>query len=328
MAQWVFGGVPIFSSAGPSIAETRIERYNLSATIRIPDAERDSDEGSGSSSETSTSTNYASSISSGTGELADGESVDLPIIDLSDLAESESDSVSATLGYSPSVTVSADEPTDKTDFGSTWGPHVRTAADGKIHRNKTTYEVTQTYENPIVIKVFADTGPRSQVNIESETDSDIKAGNYTKVASDLTPGTDNRPPRGKFWARDLTLVHEQFHATDGQKFCKAAVDAAQKDLNTQTASSVDDVKALMRPIVKQIIDARAAGMTKPASEDRAYADGAKLYKARADKIKANGTAGKYTASIEPTPTPDEPGGSQLPTPGEQVPASAPASAPV
>ncbi len=40
-------------------------------------------------------------------------------------------------------------------------------------------------------------------------------------------------------------------------------------------------------------------MTKPASEDRAYKDGASKYKARADKIAALGRAGKYTAALEP-----------------------------
>ena len=294
ISRWVFGGVPSFSNTGLSTTETRVERYNLAATIRIPDAEHDSGESDEPSPESSQVGSVAPpSPQTSATDLADGETVDLPIIDIGDPAELEFDSISATLGYSPSVTVSPDEPKDKTDFGSTWGNHVRTAAGGKIHRNGSTFEVTQTYENPIVIRVFKDAGPRSQVNIESETDSDITASNYPTVASNLTPGTDNRPPRSMFWARDLTLVHEQFHATDGQKFCKDAVDAAQKDLNTKTATTMDEVKALMDPIVQQIINARATGMTKPASEDRAYADGAKLYKARADKITAQGKAGKY-----------------------------------
>jgi hypothetical protein len=224
-------------------------------------------------------------------ELADGESAELP-------------------------TYESTYP-DKTEFGNTWGNHVKTASGGKIHKNVSTYEVTLIYENPIVIRVFKDTGPHSQVNIESETDPDIKAGNYPKAVSDLTPNADNRSPRGQFWARDLTLVHEQFHATDGQKFCKDAVAAEQKALNTQTASSVAEVNTLLDPITNRIVQARGTGMAKPASEDRAYADGAKAYKARADKIAAQGKAGKYTASIEPSPGPDD--GTRLAS--EQAPAS-------
>jgi len=60
-----------------------------------------------------------------------------------------------------------------------------------------------------------------------------------------------------------------------------------------------EVNDLLKPIPDQIVKARAAGMTKPASEDRAYKDGAPLYKARADKISALGKAGKYTAALEP-----------------------------
>src|SRR5882757_2122854 len=171
LSQWVFGGVPSFSGAGSSITETRIDRYDLSVTIRIPEAEHDSGEGSAPSIESSQVGSVAVPSQSNATDLADGETVDLPNIDIGDPTGVEFDSISATLGYSPSVTVSGDEPKDKSDFGSTWGNHVRTAAGGKIHRNGSTFEVTQAYENPIVIRVYKDAGPHSQVNIESETDS-------------------------------------------------------------------------------------------------------------------------------------------------------------
>lgn len=309
-----FGQIPVFSmpvqtqrasadadAACPELGEERrarssaverirrTDRFPLTASIRAVAPEHDSgEEGSPD-------------------EMAD-LTIELPIYESWLPEEREGDTIDATLGYSPSVSVSPDEPGDKTDFGTTWGNHVRTAPGGKIHFNSKAkrYEVTQTFENPIVIKVFKDTGPRNQTNIESETDPDIKRGNYSAVAADLKPGKDDRSPRGAYWARDLTLVHEQFHATDGQTFCNAAVASEQAALNQATASSIDEVKDLMRPITGRIISARGTGMTKPASEDRAYAAGSAAYKARADAILATGKAGKYTASIEaPVPNTEE-----------------------
>ncbi|MBJ7596624.1 MAG: hypothetical protein DLM67_00505 [Candidatus Nephthysia bennettiae] len=226
------------------------------------------------------------------------EDMELPVYESSYPAEGDADrTISSNLTYSPSVTVLPDEPKKKDEFGFTWGNHVRTAPGGKIHPTPTTYEVTQTYENPITIKVFADKGPRDQLNIESDQDADITKTNYPKVASDLTPDGGGVPPRTKFWARDLTLIHEHFHATDGQKFCKDELASISKSLNGKTAASMDDVKALLGPIVDQLIKAREAGMV--GGEERAYKAGAAAYKDRADKVKSTGKAGKY-ASLEPS----------------------------
>jgi len=101
--------------------------------------------------------------------LEDGETADLPGYASSYPPDGETDSISANFTYSPSVAVSPDEPKDPTDFGTTWGNHIRTSG-GKIHKEPGRFEVTLTYENPIVIKVYKDTGPRNQINIESETD--------------------------------------------------------------------------------------------------------------------------------------------------------------
>jgi hypothetical protein len=224
------------------------------------------------------------------------EDVELPVMESSYPAEGDFDrTIVSNLTYSPTVTVLPDEPKRKDEFGFTWGNHIRTAPGGRIHPTPTTYEVTQTYENPITIKVYADKGPHDQVNISSEDDSDITKANFPKVASDLTPRGDGIPPRTRFWARDLTLIHENFHATDGQKFCRDELASISKSLNTKTAASMDDVNALLRPVADQMVKAREAGMV--GGEERAYKAGAPGYKDRADKIKAAGTAGKY-ASLE------------------------------
>jgi len=276
---------------------TWTNRYRLSATIPTPVGERDAD-GTKSGETSITKTFEAPKPVASAREFADGETAELPVFFSSYPENADADSISATLTYSPSVAVSPDEPKSKDDFGFTWGNHVRTSG-GRIHKEPGRFEVEVTYENPIVIKVYKDTGPHDQTNIESENDPDIESGNFAKVASDLTPGKDNRPPRTKFWARDLTLAHEQFHAKDGQKFCKDAVAAEQAALNKQTASTKNDVNDLLKLIPDRIIAARAKGMEKPASEDRAYADGAPAYKGRADKISAMGKAGKYANKAKP-----------------------------
>jgi hypothetical protein len=232
------------------------------------------------------------------------EDIELPIYESSYPAEGEADrSISSNLTYSPSVKVLPDEPKKKDEFGFTWGNHIRTAQGGKIHPTATTFEVTQTYENPITIKVYADKGPHDQLNVESDQDSDITKANYPKVASDLTPDGGGVPPRTGFWARDLTLIHENFHATDGQKFCRDELASISKSLNSKTAASMGDVQALLSPITDQLVKAREAGMV--GGEDRAYKAGAPAYKDRADKIKATGKAGKY-ASLEPSEGGTEP----------------------
>jgi hypothetical protein len=273
--------------------ETRTwtERYRFSAAIRMSPAECDADVTAEGHPWPPPMTPQPEP-EPGLEDLAEGESAELPVFTSSYPPDPDADAISASLTYSPSVTVSPDEPKSKTDFGYTWGNHIRTSG-GRISRRSGTFYVTLTYENPIVIKVYKDTGPRGQVDIDGENDSDIHAGNYPQVAKDLTPGMDDRPPRQQFWARDLTLVHEQFHATDGQKFCKAAVATEEAALNRQSAADMDEVKQLLKDIPDRIIQARAAGMTPPGSEDRAYADGAPAYKARADAIKARGVAGKY-----------------------------------
>jgi hypothetical protein len=290
---FAFEGISIFPVDADTIVST--ERYQFSTTIRLPRRERDSGGPTPDAPTGQVATGEPESIGE---ELAEGQTGELRVFTSSYPEDPDTDSVVGNLTYSPSVTVSPDEPKDKKDFGSTWGNHIRTAKGGRIHRGTAGFEVTLTYENPIVIRVFKDAGPRGQTNIESDTDPNIKAGNYPKVASDLTPGPRDVPPRGQFWSRDLTLIHEGFHAKDGKKFCGDAVAAEQAALSKQTASTVAEVNALLKPIPDRVIAARAKGMAPPGNEDRAYADGAAAYRSRADKIRARGKAGKYTASLD------------------------------
>lgn len=207
----------------------------------------------------------------------------------------EADKVAGQLGYTTSVSQEQGDPTDKTEFGFTWGYHIKVADGGKIHYDKpsSTWQVSVTYDNPVKFRVYTSAGPRNQKDIQGPNDPQINRGNFPTVAADLTPGADGRPPRNQFWSRDLTIVHEQFHVVDGQGLCRQAVSSEQAQLNQQQATSMDDVQALLRPIPGRIIKAREAGM-KNGGEDRAYAAGKAGYQTRADAIRANGRANKYT----------------------------------
>lgn len=206
----------------------------------------------------------------------------------------DADKVASQLGYTTSASQEQGDPTDKTEFGFTWGYHIKTAPGGKIHYDKpsSTWQVSATYDNPVKFRVYTSAGPRNQVNIEGPDDPQIKKGNFPQVATDLTPGSDGRPPRNQFWSRDLTIAHEQFHVVDGQNICRQAVAGEQAQLDQQQAASMDEVQALLKPIPGRIITTREAGM-KAGGEDRAYAAGKAAYQSRADAIRANGKANKY-----------------------------------
>jgi hypothetical protein len=164
------------------------------------------------------------------------------------------------------------------------------------------YDVTATVENPITFNVSS--GGRT--NVASANDAALTHANFPTAASDLTPDMgdlNGRPPRTQFWAEDLTIIHERFHATEGSGFARTGVTNAQTWLNAQTATSIADVNALVAQVPGKVIATRQAAMTFPGREQRAYAAGAPAYKARADAITAKGTAGKYPGAPAP-PAPD------------------------
>src|SRR5262249_681581 len=128
--------------------------------------------------------------------------------------------------------------------------------------------------------------------------------NYPTVVSDLTPDmTDlnGRPPRTTFWAEDLCIKHERFHADEDVVHGRAGVVAAQAWLNTKTASSVAQVNTLLGAVPGRVAATVSAAMSFPGREERAYGDGAPLYLARANAIKAKGDAGQYPGAPATAP---------------------------
>jgi hypothetical protein len=156
-----------------------------------------------------------------------------------------------------------------------------------------TYTVAGTIEHKITWGVHPTTD--NETDISSETDPDITKTNYPDVVKDLTPNMSSsggRPPRNAFWAKDLTEIHELFHADDVQKRGPDATTTAVNWLKTKTAASVGDVTALVNQIPDRVVQTIAAAMGEP-GEVRAYGKGAAAYTARAGAIEKKGKAGEY-----------------------------------
>jgi hypothetical protein len=136
-----------------------------------------------------------------------------------------------------------------------------------------------------------------KTDVSSETDPDITKDNYTTVVSDLTPDMNKLngyPPRTEFWAEDLTIRHELFHARECQQFGQAGVAAAEKWLNGESGISPGWVDALVTHVPTKVYGVIDDGVAVPAVEERAYGDGAAAYIARVEAIKKRGDSEGYT----------------------------------
>ncbi|HMG73694.1 MAG TPA: hypothetical protein VK582_09345 [Pyrinomonadaceae bacterium] len=222
-------------------------------------------------------------------EPEDGETVQLPDIVMPATAVIEqTDPIASALTYNSSITQSGAKPSP---FGATL-PYTHALSGISVTLTAGTYQVAATVDNPITFQVDGGTRP----DISSDTDADITKTNYPTVVSDLTPNlTDlkGRPPRNSFWAEDLTIKHENFHATEDVKYGGSGTTLAQNWLNTQTAGSVAAVNALLGQVPAKVAATVSAAMAYPGREERAYDDGAPSYQARADAIKKKGDAAGY-----------------------------------
>lgn len=202
------------------------------------------------------------------------------------------------LSLTSKATEEATDPDKKEDFGLTTFS-VLPLSHIKIARAKGAFSVKAVVEMTIKIQVRASKGPDGQTDIESDADPAINRDNYTAVAWDLAPYHNN--PKGPspcthFWARDLTLKHERFHATEDEKFAREGTSQTQSWLNHQTAKDSDAVTSLLNQAPDMVNRYVMSNMAE--REQRAYANGAAEYQARADAIKAKGDSGKY---LPPSP---------------------------
>lgn len=249
-----------------------------------------------------------------TREPKEGETVrfsTLPAIEV----PAQWDAIRTTLTYDPAINPIR-PPANPTKFGQT---------DTRIKVNKSSgrsengaFLVELVIENVITFWVAGGT----KKNIASDADPNITQGNYPTVVSDLTPaptavhtgGLDllkNQPPRSLFWAEDLTIKHEGFHADENEKFGREGAIAARDWLNGQTAQTLDQVEALVGRVAPMVAQRIAAAMAPPGVEQRAYDDGAAAYAARARAIKTKGDTRGY---VPRPPVPQAPGSPPAETP--------------
>lgn len=217
----------------------------------------------------------------------DAKEISLPDISMS--VESQADDVDAIaskIRYSATVNKGG----APSAFGVTrWGNFKITGI--KVKLKNAVYKVGFKLKNPIVFNVAS--GGRE--NISSKNDADLTNANYPTASTDLTPRMGvqgGKPLRSQFWAKDLTLRHERFHSRERKRLNKAGAADAQTWLNTQVATTEEEVKTLIEQVPDKVIESSQAAVgSLDEKESRAYGDGAPSYQARADAIKKKGDKG-------------------------------------
>jgi hypothetical protein len=291
-------------------------RHNLSATVRRVRPQSDSTGDNAEQREPSAQQEMQEQQSPAvapertTRESKDGETVyftEVPPV----AAGASEDSISSNLTYTSPVT-KVNPPQSPGQFGKTQ-PIIAVNRSSATTENKV-FKVELVIDNKI--SYWVDSGNRT--DIASDSDPRITQTNYSTVVSDLTPSPTavknattnlykNQPPRTQFWAEDLTLKHERFHAAEDVKFGKQGAIIGHDWLNTQTASKMDDIGPMLHTVAKKVAAKIDQEMAVPGSENRAYDDGAPDYTARATAIKTKGDAIGYAAKPPAAPqTPNSP----------------------
>ncbi len=221
--------------------------------------------------------------------------VSLPDIEVRDFQDVElCDAITPWLSYSGTIAQGGAPPTG---FGVTRpGPMNVTGITVRKVPVIGWWYVSATVTQQIQWQVRAVTGPSGQVNVTGTFDPAITSANWRTVSDDLTPDMSDlngRPPRTQYWAKDLTEMHEQFHANDRKTRAPAALRVASNWLGTQQAATPADVGTLLGQVPGRMVAVVSAGMTMPGKEERAYGDGAGAYSRRATAIWALGNMGYY-----------------------------------
>ncbi|HEY7340995.1 MAG TPA: hypothetical protein VH591_08950 [Ktedonobacterales bacterium] len=229
-------------------------------------------------------------------EPAEGETITIPDIVIP-MSFAMTDTINGNKLLFETLTTLEGEP-GKNDFGLTTA-YAPTISDISITNESSAYTVRGVLQSEIKMSVRTVFGPDGQTDLPYAL---LTQASYPVIVSDLTPNMSDlngRPPRTKFWSREITVKHERFHATEYEHFSEMGATQAIAWLNSQTTSSAGGVKALLRQIPNKVISTVIANMAAPASEQRAYGDGAASYTALANSIKAKGDAKGY---------PPDPGG--------------------
>ena len=271
----------------------------------------------------------AAALSDAISEPRPGEAVLFPdVVSPSTAVPSQSDwGLSSSFKYTSAITKTNDAP-DPGAFGST-RPHYALAHVAAVPHAQN-FDVTGDINADITFCVTS----LGKTNIASDSDPNITQTNYPDVVKDLTPLAatvtrggrkifKNEPPRDLFWAEDITIKHERFHAGEDVTFGQQGVTAAQNWMNTKRVAKIDDIALLLQPTIDKVRDTVDVAMAYPAREERAYNDGAPTYRDRAQAIKRKGDAKGYVPKPPATPPPAPQPPAQQP-PAQQPAPKAPA----
>jgi len=224
-----------------------------------------------------------------------GQTVHLPDITYPSRAKiSQTDKpLSSHLIYNGIIAQKFDEP--QKEFGLIW-PYDYKLTDAIAIPTDTHWEVHATLNNPIWFHVRKTTGPEGQINISSPLSSNISSSTYETIAVDLTPDErelGGRPPRNKYWAKDITILHEKFHAEENKKFAADATEQVVGNMNQLRAESIADVEDIIAAVPQGVGDYVSMWMKEPEREERAYGAGKHLYEDRVKAIRRKGKQGGY-----------------------------------
>jgi hypothetical protein len=203
--------------------------------------------------------------------------------------------VRAKIEFTATISEDAADPEKPGDFGITRFTKP-TYTTRTVAPEKGVFRVKATLASDIKIKVRAKHGPDGQTDIESDSDPAITRANYSMIVFDFTPyHGSNKAPCTHFWARDLTLKHERFHAGEDEAFAKQGTEDVQKQLNHVKKIDEATLQTMLDNAPDFVLGVVNVNMG-DAAETRAYDDGIKSYQARADAIKAKGDSGTYPPS--------------------------------
>ncbi|WP_428265648.1 hypothetical protein [Haliangium sp.] len=145
-----------------------------------------------------------------------------------------------------------------------------------------------------------------RTDVPSAAAAVVTDSTWEDVADDLEPGggTPNRSPRSAYWAEDLTWVHEIFHFDEFNTFLRTSFGSFETTIEgsgyteAQQAGDApaDAVSRKSGDLDTRLLAAwnQAKVNMSPAMEDRAYDDGAPLYQARADEVRARAAREGWT----------------------------------
>ena len=334
---WSFGAIPVFPPGRDATLIVNRQRHAFSATLPAVGQGHQNDAMNADERKSGAQPNPLPETGGLKPGRQEGEAIPIPDGMLTSISGEQADAIRSNLGYQSTIAQKGVSPADfgktRYDFtpeNFTLSQRAGTPGTPSSPGITGTPAIPPAYEvnGDIVGTITFQVDNHGRTDIATYASPSITQSNYPAVVKDLTPPSapvnqgglsllKNQPPRTKFWARDLTIKHELFHCAEDQRFGGQGVQSAQNWLNSKTASTSEQVFALLPEIIKRIGNAVTTARASPADEQRAWDDGGPGYLARAQAIKTKGDAKGYVPK-PPAPAPQVPGSPPVATPKDPV----------